>query len=79
MPVHSSLLKIENSFDSEFNNRMINFANRNNLEYLNFTNDSIQYSYTDGNHLYIKDAKKYSIRLAEKIKHFQNIDNKKLR
>ncbi len=79
MPVHSSLLKIENSFDSEFNNRMINFANRNNLEYLNFTNDSIQYSYTDGNHLSIKDAKKYSIRLAEKIKHFQTIDNKKLR
>jgi hypothetical protein len=75
MPVHTSLLKIEKSFSPEFNKRMRNLANKNNLEYLNFTNDSIQYSYTDGNHLYIKDAEKYSIRLAEKIKYFQSSEN----
>ena len=69
MPVHTSLLKIENSFDPQFDKRIINLANNTNVEYLNFTDYSNQYSYTDGNHLYIKDAKIFSIRLAERIKY----------
>lgn len=48
------------------------------MEYLNFTDDSSQYSYTDGNHLYITDANKYSIRLAERIKYSQSLANKEL-
>jgi hypothetical protein len=68
MPVHTSLLTIENSFDPQFDKRMINLANNTHVEYLNFADDSTQYSYTDGNHLYIEDAKKYSIQLAERIK-----------
>ena len=78
MPIHTSLLKIENSFDPQFNKRMINLANSTHVEYLNFVDDSTQYSYTDGNHLYIKDAKKYSIRLSERIKHSQSLANKEL-
>jgi len=78
MPIHTSLLEIENSFDSQFNKRITNLANSTHVEYLNFADDSSQYSYTDGNHLYIKDANKYSIRLAERIKHSQSLDNKEL-
>jgi hypothetical protein len=78
MPVHTSLLKIEKSFYPQFDKRMINLANSTDVEYLNFTNDSTQYSYTDGNHLYIKDAKKYSIRLSERVKHSQSLANKEL-
>ena len=68
MPIHTSLLELENAFDPEFDKRIIKLANSINVEYLNFTDESIQYSYTDGNHLYIKDANKYSIRLANRIK-----------
>ena len=68
MPVHTSLLTIENSFYPLFDKRMINLANSTHVEYLNFADDSTQYSYTDGNHLYIKDAKIFSIQLAERIK-----------
>lgn len=78
MPIHASLLKIENSFDPQFDERMVNLANSTHLKYLNFIDDSFQYSYTDGNHLYIKDANKYSIRLAEIIKHYQSLTNKEL-
>ena len=78
MPVHTSLLKIENSFDPQFDKRMINLANSTHVKYLNFADDSTQYSYTDGNHLYIKDAKKYSIRLAERIKYSQSLVKNKL-
>jgi hypothetical protein len=78
MPAHTSLLEIERSFDSQFDKRMINLANSTHVEYLNFVDDSTQYSYTDGNHLYIKDAKKYSIRLAERIKNSQSLANKEL-
>jgi len=78
MPVHTSLLTIENSFDPQFDKRMINLANSTHVEYLNFADDSTQYSYTDGNHLYIMDAKKYSIQLAERINNSQNLINKEL-
>ena len=71
IPVHTSLLKIENSFDPQFDKRMINLADSTDVKYLNYSNNSTEYFYTDGNHLYIKEAKKYSIRLAERIKHFQ--------
>ena len=78
MPVHASLLKIENSFDPQFDKRIINLANNTHVEYLNFADDASKYSYTDGNHLYIKDAKKYSIRLAERIKNSHSLVNKEL-
>ena len=73
IPVHTSLLKIENSFDPQFDKRIINLADSTHVKYLNFSNNSTEYSYTDGNHLYIKDAKKYSIRLAERIKKIQSL------
>jgi hypothetical protein len=78
IPVHTSLLKIENSFDPKFDERIINLAKSTHVEYLNFAVDASQYSYTDGNHLYIKDANKYSIRLAKIIKHSQSLVNKEL-
>jgi hypothetical protein len=78
MPVHTSLLKIEQSFDPQFDKRMKNLANNTHVEYLNFVDDSTQYSYTDGNHLYIKDAKKYSIRLSKRIKNSHSLVNKEL-
>ena len=77
MPVHISLLKMENSFDPQFDERMIILSNSSNVEYLNFADKSTEYSYTDGNHLYIKDAKKYSIILAERIKKSQILVNRK--
>ena len=68
MPVHTSLLKIEDSFDTQFDKRIKNLANKTNVEYLNFADNATQYSYTDGNHLYINDAKIFSNQLAERIK-----------
>jgi len=73
MPVHTSLLTIENSFYPLFDKKMINLANNTHVAYLNFVNSSTQYSYTDGNHLYIEDAKRYSIKLAERIKNSQRL------
>ena len=73
MPVHTSLLTIENSFYPLFDKKMINLANNTHVAYLNFVNSSTQYSYTDGNHLYIEDAKIYSIKLAERIKNYQRL------
>ena len=73
MPVHTSLLTIENSFYPLFDKKMINLANSTHVAYLNFVNSSTQYSYTDGNHLYIEDAKIYSIKLAERIKNYQRL------
>jgi hypothetical protein len=78
MPVHTSLLKIENSFDPKFDKRIMSLANSTHAEYLNFAGNSTQYSYTDGNHLYIKDAKIFSIELAERIKYSQSLANKEL-
>ena len=68
MPVHTSLFKIEDSFDPQFDKRIMNLANKTNIEYLNFADNATQYSYTDGNHLYINDAKIFSNQLAERIK-----------
>lgn len=68
MPVHTSLFKIEDSFDPQFDKRIINLANKTNVDYLNFADNATQYSYTDGNHLYINDAKIFSNQLAERIK-----------
>ena len=73
MPVHTSLLTIENSFYPLFDKKMINLANSTHVAYLNFVDSSTQYSYTDGNHLYIEDAKIYSIKLAERIKNYQRL------
>jgi hypothetical protein len=60
MPVHTSLFKIEDSFDPQFDKRIMNLANKTNVDYLNFADNATQYSYTDGNHLYINDAKIFS-------------------
>ena len=68
MPVHTSLFKIEDSFDPQFDKRIMNLANKTNVDYLNFADNATQYSYTDGNHLYINDAKIFSNQLAERIK-----------
>ena len=76
MPLHTSLLKIEKSFDPKFNKRMVNLANSNHVKYLNFADNSSKYSYTDGNHLFIKDAERYSIRLAKRIKNSHSLVNK---
>jgi len=73
MPVHTSLLSIEKSFYPLFDKRMKNLANSTQVKYLNFVNNSTQYSYTDGNHLYIEDAERYSIKLAERIKNSQRL------
>ena len=73
MPVHTSLFKIESSFDPQFDKKIMNLANKTNVEYLNFADNSTQYSYTDGNHLYINDAKIFSIKLAERIKKIQSL------
>jgi len=70
MPVHKSLLKIEDSFDPYFDKRMIILANNMDIEYLDFSIESDEYSYTDGNHLYIEDAKRFSVTLSERIKKF---------
>ena len=68
MPVHTSSFKIEDSFDPQFDKRIMNLANKTNVDYLNFADNATQYSYTDGNHLYINDAKIFSNQLAERIK-----------
>ena len=68
MPVHTSLFKIEDSYDPQFDKRIMNLANKTNVDYLNFSDNATQYSYTDGNHLYINDAKIFSNQLAERIK-----------
>lgn len=68
MPVHTSLFKIEDSYDPQFDKRIMNLANKTNVDYLNFADNATQYSYTDGNHLYINDAKIFSNQLAERIK-----------
>jgi len=68
IPVHESLLSIEDSFDSGFDNRMMALANNMHIEYLNFSILSAEYSYTDGNHLYIEDAKRFSVLLSESVK-----------
>ncbi len=67
VPVHKSLLTIEDAFDPDFNKRIQTLANNMNIEYLDHSIYSDKYSYTDGNHLYIEDAKKFSINLSEDI------------
>jgi hypothetical protein len=64
LPVHYSLLEIENDINPNFDD-LINKIN--NVKYINLKNESKLYKYTDGNHLYKKSALIVSKKIADKI------------
>ena len=71
MPVDKRMLVIENMLDPVFNDRLTDLSLQHGVKYLVYDDDG--YIFPDGNHLYINDAKIFSIKLAERIKKIQSL------
>ncbi|WP_418637693.1 hypothetical protein [Winogradskyella sp.] len=65
IPVGNQILAIEDQLYKPFDSLMI--SRFKNIPYLNFVNDGKKYQFVDGNHLYKKSAKHFSIALAKQI------------
>lgn len=68
MPVHDSLLQIDNALMPDFETRLVTLAKYKSVPYLNFTDSNTKYQYTDGNHLYKTSARIVSEEIAGWIK-----------
>lgn len=68
MPVSKEMREIERKYMPDFGRKMNNVARSAGAEYVSFFQKSGAYSTTDGNHLWRKDARRFSRDLAREIK-----------
>jgi hypothetical protein len=68
MPIHPTVLNIENQLVPNFNFLMQNVATKNKVHYLNYCDSTSMAITTDGTHLFNDAAKKFSLRLGADIK-----------
>ncbi len=68
LPVSKPFLEMENSVMLNFDHIMENLSINNNIPFLNFTAESSEYEYTDGNHLYKTSGAMVSQKIAKWIK-----------
>lgn len=68
MPVSEGMYNIERRYMPDFDNRIKDVAQSRGAEYLNFFEKSGSYTTTDGNHLWKKDARRFSNDLSKQIK-----------
>lgn len=68
LPVHKSILSIDNKLIPNLNRRVEELADSLNVRYLDLSEESENYIYVDGNHLYKKSSFSASRRIAKWIK-----------
>ncbi len=71
LPVHQSLIELEDQLMSDFDQKMKILADKFSLEYLNLISSSDKYTYTDGNHLYKNSAKIVTQEIADIIESYK--------
>ncbi len=67
MPTGKEMLELEQLHFGNFNNRLQSFCSQNKLKYLDMTDGSYKYQYTDGNHLYATSSMQFTKDLAKRI------------
>lgn len=67
MPVSEKMKTVETNYLPTFDEKMSNIAKVAGVKYLNYIDQSGEYSTTDGNHLWKKDARRFSARIANRI------------
>jgi hypothetical protein len=67
MPTGKELLELEQVYFSNFTTRIQSFCSENKLKYLDMTDGSSKYQYTDGNHLYAPSSMQFTKELADRI------------
>jgi len=68
LPVHKSILSIDNKLMPNLNRRVEELADSLNVRYLDLSEETEDYIYVDGNHLYKKSSLNASRRIAKWIK-----------
>ena len=68
MPVYSEMLAIENILMSNFDQKMEWVCQGNKAQYINLSLEGAKYQFTDGNHLWKRSSKEFSIALGEVLK-----------
>lgn len=68
LPIHQSILEIENVLMHDFENRMDELVIEMNLDYIDYTKTNTAFKYTDGNHLFEDSANELSSYIGEWIK-----------
>lgn len=67
IPVSQEFLELEAKVVPGFNERMLDLSRRHQTPFFDFTHESSQYTYTDGNHLWKESGRQFSIDLAKAI------------
>jgi len=67
LPVHSSMMALEDQLMPSFDRTMELLAQRKKVNYLSFPANDREWSFTDGNHLIPRDGAKVTQRIAEEI------------
>lgn len=68
LPVIEEMLEVENELVNDFDNKMNDLARDHQITYINMMPDNTHYDYTDGQHLTVVSAHRFSIDLALQIK-----------
>lgn len=69
IPCGEEITEIEQEYAPEFNQLMLNLAQKYSISYFDFSPQYSDYQYTDGNHLYKESSRKLTRRLADSIQH----------
>lgn len=67
LPVHSSILALENKLMPTFDDLILTVAAKKNLPYFNYSDSADVYQYTDGNHIYKTSGAKITRDIALKV------------
>lgn len=68
LPTSESIIDFENELSPNFDDKMAQLAQKYNIRYISLLDNSHQYQFVDGNHLYKASAKEISKSLANQIK-----------
>lgn len=75
LPVIEEMLEVENELINDFDFIMNNLARDHHIPYINMMPENGHYDYTDGQHLTVISAKRFSIDLAIRMKALKSNDN----
>lgn len=67
IPVNEDFYQLELELEDNFDSLMLDISKKHQIDYLNFIDERSNYQYTDGHHLDIPSAKRFSALLAQKI------------
>jgi hypothetical protein len=73
IPTGEKIMNIENSYAPDFNGKMEAISKKHNIPYFDFSPKSLDYIYTDGNHMYKESGKVFTYRIADSILSYKKI------